>query len=126
VVVGSITYNTNTTVPHAALYTNGVWTDLGTLPGATRGTSALGINSSGQILAIAAYQPSFNPERPAKTVPCILRNGVWVDLNTLIPTNSGFNLSRLVSINDASQILVNTKTPPNTEFYHPVLLTPKK
>jgi probable HAF family extracellular repeat protein len=97
VVVGGITYNTNTAVPHASLYSNGVWTDLGILAGAGRGTVAYGINSAGQILAIAAYSGTYHPSRPAKTVPCILRNGVWVDLNTLILTNSGFNLSRPVA-----------------------------
>jgi probable HAF family extracellular repeat protein len=128
VVVGGIYYNTNTAVPHAGLYSNGVWTDLGILPGATRGTVAYSINSAGQILAIAAYQATYHPFRPAKTVPCILRNGVWVDLNTLIPTNSGFNLSRPVpvsGINDAGQILVNTKNSLGTTFKHVVLLTPK-
>jgi probable HAF family extracellular repeat protein len=128
VVVGGITYNTNTAVPHAALYSNGVWTDLGVLPGATRGTVAYSINSAGQILAIAAYQAIYHPFRPAKTVPCILRNGVWVDLNTLIPANSGFNLSRPVPVsglNDAGQILVNTKNATGTTFEHTVLLTPK-
>jgi probable HAF family extracellular repeat protein len=128
VVVGGITYNTNTAVPHAGLYSNGVWTDLGVLHGATRGTVAYGINSAGEILAIAAYQGTYHPFRPAKTVPCILQNGVWVDLNTLIPTNSGFNLSRPVAfngINDAGQILVNTKNAIGTVFEHVVLLTPK-
>ena len=128
VVVGGITYNTNTAVPHAGLYSNGVWTDLGILHGATRGTVAYGINSAGEILAIAAYQGTYHPFRPAKTVPCILQNGVWVDLNTLIPTNSGFNLSRPVAfngINDAGQILVNTKNAIGTVFEHVVLLTPK-
>jgi probable HAF family extracellular repeat protein len=128
VVVGGIYYNANTAVPHAGLYSNGVWTDLGTLSGATRGTVAYGINSAGQILAISAYQGTYHPSRPAKTVPCILRNGVWVDLNTLIPTNSGFNLSRPVAsngINDAGQILVNTKNSTGTTFEHVVLLSPK-
>jgi probable HAF family extracellular repeat protein len=128
-IVGGITYNTNTAVPHAGLYSNGAWTDLGVLHGATRGTVAYGINSAGEILGISAYQPTYKPARPAKTVPCILQNGVWVDLNTLIPTNSGFNLSRPVAytgINDAGQILVNTKNSIGTTFEHVVLLTPKK
>jgi len=127
-VVGEIAYSTNTLVPHAGLYSNGVWTDLGILHGATRGTVAYGINSAGEILAIAAYQGTYHPFRPAKTVPCILQNGVWVDLNTLIPPNSGFNLSRPVAfngINDAGQILVNTKNATGTVFEHVVLLTPK-
>jgi len=128
VIVGSISYNTNSAVPHAALYSNGVWTDLGTLPGATRGTAAVGINTAGQVIATAAYQvTSYHPFIPAKTVACIIRNGVVVNLNTLIPTNSGFNLSRAIAINEAGQILCNTKTQSGVTVSneHAVLLTPK-
>jgi probable HAF family extracellular repeat protein len=128
VVVGGISYNTNAAVPHAGLYSNGVWTDLGILAGAGRGTVAIGINSSGQILGMAAGKPIYKPDIGVPTMSCILRNGVWVELNTLIPTNSGFNLnlSRPVSINDAGQILINTKTSSNNGYKNAVLLTPKK
>ena len=127
VVVGNINYNTNTAVPHAGLYSNGVWTDLGTLAGAGRGTVAMSINSSGEILGMAAGKPIYKPDIGSPTMSCILRNGVWVELNTLIPTNSGFNLnlSRPVSINDAGQILINTKVASNNGYKNAVLLTPK-
>jgi probable HAF family extracellular repeat protein len=128
VVVGNINYNTNTAVPHAGLYSNGVWTDLGTLAGAGRGTVAMSINSSGQILGMAAGKPIYKPDIGSPTMSCILQNGVWVELNSLIPTNSGFNLnlSRPVSINDAGQILINTKLSSNNGYKNAVLLTPKK
>jgi probable HAF family extracellular repeat protein len=128
VIVGAISYNTNSTVSHAALYSNGVWKDLGTLPGATTGTAAVGINTAGQIIAVAGYRvTSYHPFIPAKTVACIIQNGVVVNLNTLIPTNSGFNLSRAIAINNAGQILCNTKTQNGVmvSHEHAVLLTPK-
>jgi len=128
VVAGAIHYNTNAITPHAGLYINGVWTDLGLLSGAGRGTIAWSINSAGQVLGMAAYNPVYKPDIGIRTVPCILRNGVWVDLNTLISTNSTFYraLSRPVAINDAGQILVNTKNPLTMNGYRDaVLLTPK-
>jgi hypothetical protein len=69
----------------------------------------------------------YKPDIGVPTMSCILRNGVWVALNTLIPTNSGFNLnlSRPVSINDAGQIFINTKTANNSAYKNAVLLTPK-
>jgi probable HAF family extracellular repeat protein len=113
---------------HAALYSNGVWTDLGTLPGATVGTTAVGINNAGEVIATASFkQVSYHPFIPGKTLACVIQNGAVVDLNTLIPPNNGFNLSRAVAINDAGQILVNTKTQIGTRVsnQHAVLLTPK-
>ncbi len=128
VIVGAISYNTNSTVSHAALYSNGVWTDLGTLPGATTGTAAVGINTAGRIIAVAGYRvTSYDPFIPAKTVACVILNGVVVNLNTLIPTNSGFNLSRAIAINDAGEILCNTKTQNGVMVSNEraVLLSPK-
>ena len=128
VVAGGITYNTNSVAPHAGLYSNGAWTDLGMLFGAGRGTIAWSINSAGQVLGMAAYNPVYKPDIGVRTVPCILQNGIWVDLNTLISTNSTFYraLSRPVAINDPGQILVNTKSPLTMNGYRDaVLLTPK-
>jgi probable HAF family extracellular repeat protein len=126
VVVGEISYSTNTLVPHAGLYNNGVWTDLGTLSGADRGTRAVSINSSGQIIGVAEGKPIYRPVPIIPTMSCILQNGTWVELNSLIPTNSGFNLnlSVPVSINDAGQILIDIKTA-SGNYIHNVLLTPK-
>jgi len=128
VVAGAIHYNTNAITPHAGLYMNGAWTDLGMLSGAGRGTIAWSINSAGQLLGMAAYNPVYKPDIGVRTVPCILRNGVWIDLNTLISTNSTFYraLSRPVAINDAGQILINTRNPLTMNGYRDaVLLTPK-
>ena len=128
VVAGAIHYNTNAIAPHAGLYSNGVWTDLGMLSGAGRGTIAWSVNAAGEVLGMAAYNPVYRPDIGVRTVPCILRNGVWLDLNTLISTNSSFYraLSRPVAINDAGQIVVNTKNPLTMNGYrNAVLLTPK-
>lgn len=127
-IVGSIvTPNGTNTVGHAALYSNGVWTDLGTLVGATVGTEAVGINNAGQIIGTAFNkQVSYHPPVPGATIACVLQNGVWVNLNTLVPTNS-FHLSRAISINEAGQILCDTKTQKGISVsnQHAVLLSPK-
>jgi hypothetical protein len=70
-------------------------------------------------------QVSYHPYIPGKTVACVNQNGVVVKLNTLIPTNSGFNLSRAIAINDAGQILCNAKTQTGVEVSNQraVLLT---
>lgn len=124
VVVGSIIYNTND-VFHAGLYNNGVWADLGTLAGAARGTEAVSINSSGQIIGLAEGKLVTKPVAAIPDISCILLNGTWVELNSLIPTNSGFNLnsSLPISINDAGQILITTK-PLSGNRIGNVLLTP--
>ena len=108
---------------HAALYSNGVWTDLGAFPGAS-GTKATGINSVGQIVGTAFFpQVSYHPPIPGKHVPFIVSNGALVDLNTLIPTNTGFTLTDAVGINGSGQILCDAKN--SSGATHAVLLTPK-
>jgi probable HAF family extracellular repeat protein len=108
---------------HAVVYSNGIWTDLGKFPGSS-GTEATGINLAAQIVGTAFFpQQSYHPPIPGKHVPLIVRNGVLVDLNTLISSNSGFILTDAVAINDSGQILCNATN--NSGFEHAVLLTPK-
>jgi len=126
-IAGQIFFNSGAP-SHAAVWNNGVWTDLGAFPGATAGTAATGINTAGQVIAVAGYRvTSYHPFIPAKSIACIVQNGVVVDLNTLIPTNSGFNLARAIAMNDAGEILCNTKTQNGVKVsnQHAVLLTPK-
>ena len=108
---------------HAGLYSSGTWSDLGAFPGAS-GTSATGINTAGQIVGTAVFPiKSYHPFRPGKHVGFIYRNGVLVDLNALIPSNSGFTITDAIGINDSGQILCTaTNTSGNA---HAVLLTPK-
>jgi hypothetical protein len=59
-------------------------------------------------------------------VAYVIQNGVLVNLNTLIPANSGFNLIFPIAINDAGQILCNAKTTTGTTGQErAVLLSPK-
>ncbi len=96
---------------HAFLYSGGRMVDLG---GGYQATASA-INDAGQIVG--------NPFRPGKHVGFIYRNGVLVDLNALIPSNSGFTITDANGINDSGQILCTaTNTSGNA---HAVLLTPK-
>ena len=124
-VAGAIYFNSGSPPPHAAVFGNGVWTDLGGFSGvATHGT---GINTAGEVIA-TAYFPvqSYHPFRPGKHVALIFRNGVLVDLNTLIPANSGFTVTDSIAINDAGEILCNATTIiSGVVRERAVLLTPK-
>jgi probable HAF family extracellular repeat protein len=121
-IVGTIIFNSGAP-EHAALYSNGVWTDLGGYPGAT-GTSASGINSAGQIIGVAGFKvTSYHPFIPARTIALLVRNGGLVDLDTLIPANSGFTLTRTIAINDSGEILCNAKN--SAGHQRAVLLTPE-
>lgn len=78
------------------LYSNGALTDLGTLGGSF--STPLAINNLGQIVGeseTADYQQRA----------FFWTNGTMVDLNTLIPTNSGWELTSARFINDASRIV---------------------
>ena len=124
-VAGAIYFNSGSPPPHAAVFRNGVWTDLGGFSGvATHGT---GINTAGEVIATAFFPvQSYHPFRPGKHVALIFRNGVLVDLNTLIPANSGFTVTDSVAINDAGEILCNATTIiSGVGRERAVLLTPK-
>jgi probable HAF family extracellular repeat protein len=109
---------------HAALYNNGVWTDLGAFQG--HGTTALGINANGQIVGYAFNRPKNKKcgscAPPDDDVGLLFTSSGPVDLNTLIPANSGFTITEAVAINDAGQIVADAKTGSNVP--HAVLLTP--
>src|SRR5205823_3299855 len=86
---------TNNLHPHAFLYSAGVLTDLGTFGGRS---SAAAINNLGQIVGI-----SF--DSTGKLLPALWQNGAMTDLNTLLPSNSGWVLQTATLINDAGQIV---------------------
>ena len=111
---------------HAAMYGNGAWTDLGMMPGATVGNMATSINNSGQVVGVSIFPILYNkhPLHPTTHVGFVVRNGVLVDLNTLIPANSGFLITSAVAINDSGEILCNAKRSTGV-VYRAVLLTPK-
>jgi probable HAF family extracellular repeat protein len=108
---------------HAALHKNGIWVDLGAFPGAL-GTSARGVNSSAQVVGTAVFPvKSYHPFKPGKHVGFIYSNHTLVDLNTLIPTNSGFTITDALGTNDPGQILCNATNSSGAK--RAVMLTPK-
>ena len=115
-------YFTSGSPPHAASYSNGVWTDLGAIAGAASNL-AKGINIAGQVVGTAYFpQTQYHPPKPGKHVPFISSSGGLVDLNTLIPTGTGFTITDALGINDSGQIVCNATNASGSE--HAVLLTP--
>jgi len=69
----------------------GKMVDLGTLGGFE--STANGINDAGQIVGVS------------NELPFIYFNGIMTNLNTLIPSNSGWTLDTANAINDSGQIV---------------------
>lgn len=65
---------------------------------------------------------SYHPFVPGKHVAVLFTNSGPVDLDTLIPANSGITLTDARAINDSGQIVAVATTSPGK---HAVLLTPK-
>jgi probable HAF family extracellular repeat protein len=107
---------------HAAKFSNGAWTDLGNLTGA-QGSGATAINTAGQIVGTAIFPPIYKPFRAGKHVPFISTAGGLVNLNTLIPSGTGFTLTDAVDINESGQILCDATNASGNA--HAVLLNPK-
>jgi probable HAF family extracellular repeat protein len=81
---------------HAFSALGTVMTDLGTLGGSS---FAYGINDSGEIVG---YSWPVNGDNPHAF---LYLNGIMVDLNSLIPTGSGWQLLEAYGINDTGQIV---------------------
>jgi probable HAF family extracellular repeat protein len=122
-IVGAIFF-TSGAPSHAAKFVNGVWTDLGAISGASA-SRATAINISGQIVGTAFFpQTQYHPPKPGKHVPFLSTASGLVNLNTLIPSGTGFLLTDAVAINASGQILCDaTNAAGGSE--HAVLLTPK-
>jgi len=85
---------------HAFLWRKGIMTDLGTLDGFSRATA---INSRGQIVGYFHLDERTDP--PFRH-PFIWENGgPMLDLNTLIPANSGLELVAADNINERGEIV---------------------
>ena len=98
---------------HAFLYSKGILTDLGTLPGGHQ-SFAYGLNNNGEVVGSAeAGQGGLRA--------VLYRSGRIVDLNTLLPVHSGWVLTEARAINAAGQI-VGTGIIDGAE--HAFLLTP--
>ena len=111
----------STSTQHAVLYSNGTWTDLGTLAGTTSSV-ANSVNLSGQVVGSATFPGTYHPFKAPRPVAVVFTISGPVDLNTLIPTNSGFTLTSARAINNSGQIACDAKT--STGAQHVVLLTP--
>jgi len=121
-IVGAIYFSSGAPA-HAASYRNGVWTDLGAIAGAAAST-AKAINIAGQIVGTAIFpQTQYHPPKPGKHVPFISTTSGLVNLNTLIPSGTGFTLTDAVGINDSGEILCDANNTGGVE--HAVLLSPK-
>lgn len=83
---------------HAALWAgkNGGIQDLGTLGGAS--SSAMAINNLREIVGWAQ-------NAAGATCPFLWRSGKMVDINSLLPQHSGWNLEYAFAINDCGQII---------------------
>jgi probable HAF family extracellular repeat protein len=117
-VLGDLSTSTATSL---AIYSNGKWTVLsGSVTGASlRGT---GINAARKVIATAIFPGTYHPFRAGKHVAYIFGSSGPVNLNTLIPANSGYTVTDSIAINDNGQILCDAATP--TGAKHAVLLTP--
>jgi probable HAF family extracellular repeat protein len=95
---------------HAFMIHDGLLTDLGTVPGDTN-SAVFAINNRGQAVGISALASPprlFLPPSIAWLCPChaaIWEDGKATDLNTLIPSGSGWQLTLGVAINDRGQIV---------------------
>jgi uncharacterized membrane protein len=116
-IIGSVFVSAN--IPQEAfLYSSGKTTLLGVLSGNVR-SKALAINDSGQVVG-----SSTGPGRRVVSTAVIFTTSGPVDLNTLIPANSGWTLVAANGINDAGQIVGLGGF--SGEGEHAFLLTPIK
>jgi probable HAF family extracellular repeat protein len=81
---------------HGFIYHNGVLNDLGTLGG--RSSSAWAINDLGQVVGVSS-------DASSRERAYLWQNGTMTDLNTLLPANSGWELTGAFFINDTRQIV---------------------
>ena len=84
-------------IAHGVLWRNGSIEDLGTLGGEESPSTALDINSLGQVVGTS--------EDDGKIRAFLREKGKMIDLNKLVPANSGWKLLVASRINDKGEIL---------------------
>jgi probable HAF family extracellular repeat protein len=98
--VAGASLTTNDETIHAVLWRNLKIKDLGTVAGDAC-SFAWGLNSKDQVVGISLPEPcDFSVARAF-----LWENGSMVDLNALIPPNSGLQLVYAEAINDAGEIV---------------------
>lgn len=86
---------------HAVLWQNRQINDLGTLDG--NPTIATAINNRGTVVGYSSSLENYNIEVPLHAF--VWKNGKVTDLNSLLPANSGWQLTAAYGINDWGQIV---------------------
>ena len=87
------------TTEHAFLYRQGELIDLGSLGGSTGLSEALAVNDSGLIAGFSTTAPG------PSAIHAFLSNGLtMLNLNDLIPSDSGWDLEAATGINNRGQI----------------------
>ena len=95
----------DTCIHHAFLWKQGIMNDLGTV-GTDACSRADMMNSRGQIVGISIHVcGSGNRKNPLNHAFLWENGGPMVDLNTLIPANSGVYLFQAVKINSRGEII---------------------
>jgi probable HAF family extracellular repeat protein len=99
---------------NAFIYSNGVIGSIGTLPGGLN-SEAFSINNRDQVVGIAdkPYRSRCIDDVSGKRFPCtkyeqkafLYQNNEMIDLNSLIPPNSGWDLDWAFDINVRGQIV---------------------
>lgn len=84
---------------HAFLWESGIMTDLGTLGGDYSTSTAYAINDTDQIVG-RSYIPGVGDDRAV-----MWENGAIIDINTLLPPDSGWVLGMAMGINDQGDIV---------------------
>jgi uncharacterized membrane protein len=106
-------------IAHAFLWEKGIMSDLGVFSG-DQDSEALGINDAGLIVGDSGvgFIETYSPARAL-----LWQGGVITDLNTKIPSDSGYHLIVAFSVNPGGQI-VACGVQLSTGFVHAVSLTP--
>ncbi len=94
-IFGYSEYRTNDLAAHAFIVDNGVMIDLGALGGTVSFPFAM--NSRGHVIGDSEDEIGF-------PVPFLYRNGQMVNVNSLLPPDSGWVIETALYINDAGQI----------------------
>jgi probable HAF family extracellular repeat protein len=107
-------------VAHAYFWEAGVMRDLG-VPAGDDNSEANSLNDAGQVVGDSGvgYILGYSPDRAL-----LWQNDQWIDLNTLIPAGSGYQLVAAFDVNARGQIVVSA-VQLSTGNMHAVLLTPQ-